>query len=208
MQGLIGRKLGMTRMFEKDTGRAIAVTVIQAANNVVHQVKTMEKDGYSAVQLGFEPVAEKRVTKPILGHCKKHGSAPTRIIKEFPLDSADEKVQPGSSVGVELFEKARIVDVIGVSKGRGHAGTIKRHHFMRGRKSHGGACVREHGSIGSNTFPAHVFKGLRMTGHMGNARVTAKNVELIGIDKEAGLVFVKGAVPGPTRGILFIRKRK
>jgi large subunit ribosomal protein L3 len=208
MQGLIGRKVGMTRMFEKETGKAVAVTVIQAANNVVHQVKTMEKDGYSAVQLGFEPVAEKRVTKPILGHCKKHGSAPTRIIKEFPLDSADEKVQPGSSVGVELFEKARIVDVIGVSKGRGHAGTIKRHHFMRGRKSHGGACVREHGSIGSNTFPAHVFKGLRMTGHMGNARVTAKNVSLVGIDKEAGLVFVKGAVPGPTRGILFIRKRK
>jgi large subunit ribosomal protein L3 len=108
---------------------------------------------------------------------------------------------------VELFEKVKVVDVIGVSKGRGHAGTIKRHHFMRGRKSHGGACVREHGSTGSNTFPAHVFKGVRMSGHMGNAQVTAKNCELVGIDKEAGLVFVKGAVPGPAKGIVFIRKR-
>lgn len=208
MQGLIGRKIGMTRMFEKDTGRAFAVTVIQAANNVVHQVKTMEKDGYNAVQLGFGPVAEKRVTKPLLGHCKKHGSAPTRITKEFPLDSADEKVQPGTIVGVELFEKVKIVDVIGVSKGRGFAGTIKRHHFMRGRESHGTGCTRERGSMGSNTFPAHVWKGLRMSGHLGAAQVTAKNVELAGVDKEAGLVFVKGAVPGPNRGILFIRKRK
>jgi large subunit ribosomal protein L3 len=208
MQGLIGRKVGMTRMFEKETGKAFAVTVIQAANNAVLQVKTKEKDGYCAVQLGFEPVAEKRVTKPILGHCKKHGSAPTRIIKEFPLDSADEKVQPGTSVGVESFEKVKIVDVIGISKGRGFAGTIKRHHFMRGRESHGSGCTRERGSMGSNTFPAHVWPGLRMSGHMGSAQVTAKNVELIGIDKEAGLVFVKGAVPGPTRGILFIRKRK
>jgi large subunit ribosomal protein L3 len=208
MQGLIGRKIGMTRMFEKETGKAFAVTVIQAANNVVHQVKTKEKDGYCAVQLGFEPVAEKRVTKPILGHCKKHGSAPTRIIKEFPLDSADEKVQPGTSVGVESLENVKIVDVIGISKGRGFAGTIKRHHFMRGRESHGSGCTRERGSMGSNTFPAHVWPGLRMSGHMGSAQVTAKNVELMGIDKEAGLVFVKGAVPGPTRGILFIRKRK
>jgi len=208
MQGLIGRKIGMTRMFEKETGRSFAVTVIQAGNNAVHQVKTREKDGYCAVQLGFDPVAEKRVTKPILGHCKKHGSAPTRIIKEFPLDSADEKVQPGTSVGVESLENVKIVDVIGISKGRGFAGTIKRHHFMRGRESHGSGCTRERGSMGSNTFPAHVFKGLRMSGHMGSAQVTAKNVELIGIDKEAGLVFVKGAVPGPTRGILFIRKRK
>jgi len=208
MQGLIGRKVGMTRMFEKDTGRAIAVTVIQAANNVVHQVKTMEKDGYSAVQLGYDPIAEKRATKPIVGHCKKHGTTPTRVIKEFALDTADEKVQPGSSVGVEMFEKVKIVDVIGISKGRGFAGTIKRHHFMRGRESHGSGCTRERGSMGSNTFPAHVWKGLRMSGHMGNERVTTKNVPLVGIDKEAGLVFVKGSVPGPARGIVIIRKRK
>jgi large subunit ribosomal protein L3 len=208
MQGLIGRKIGMTRMFEKDTGRAIAVTVIQAGNNVVHQVKTMEKDGYRAVQLGFDAISEKRATKPILGHCKKYGSAATRIIKEFALDTADEKVQPGSSVGVELFEKVTIVDVIGISKGRGFAGTIKRHHFMRGRKTHGSGCTRERGSMGSNTFPAHVWKGLRMSGHMGNERVTTKNVSLVGIDKEAGLVFVRGSVPGPARGIVIIRKRK
>jgi large subunit ribosomal protein L3 len=208
MQGLIGRKIGMTRMFEKDTGKAVAVTVIQAANNVVHQVKTMEKDGYRAVQIGFDVILEKRATKPVLGHCKKNGSAPTRIIKEFALDSVDEKVQPGSSVSVEMLEKVKLVDVIGISKGRGFAGTIKRHHFMRGRESHGSGCTRERGSMGSNTFPAHVWKGLRMSGHMGNERVTTKNVSLVGIDKEAGLVFVKGSVPGPARGIVIIRKRK
>jgi large subunit ribosomal protein L3 len=208
MQGLIGRKVGMTRMFEKETGKAVAVTVILAANNIVQQVKTPEKDGYSAVQLGFETIPEKKAKKPILGHCKKCGSAPVRIIKEFALDTADEKPQPGSNVSVEIFEKVKLVDVIGVSKGRGFAGTIKRHHFMRGRESHGSGCTRERGSMGSNTFPAHVWPGLRMSGHMGAERVTTKNSEVVGIDKEAGLVFVKGAVPGPTRGIVVVRKRK
>jgi large subunit ribosomal protein L3 len=208
MQGLIGKKVGMTRIFEKDTGRAVAVTVIQAGNNVVHQVKTMEKDGYSAVQLGFDPIREKRTTKPIIGHCKKHGTTPTRVIKEFALDTADEKVQQGSSVGVEMFEKVKLVDVIGISKGRGFAGTIKRHHFMRGRESHGSGCTRERGSMGSNTFPAHVWKGLRMSGHMGNRQTTGKNIPLVGIDKESGLVFVNGPVPGPDGGIVFITKRK
>lgn len=208
MQGLIGKKIGMTRMFEKDSGKALSVTVIKAADNVVHQVKTVENDGYAAVQLGFIAVPEKKANKPVLGHCKKCGSTPTRVIKEFALDAADEKIQPGSKVGVELFEKVKLVDIIGISKGRGHAGTIKRHHFMRGRESHGNTNVREHGSTGSNTFPGHVFKGLRMSGHMGNAKATIKNVSLLGIDKEAGLVFVNGSVPGPTGGIVFIRKCK
>jgi large subunit ribosomal protein L3 len=208
MQGLIGRKVGMTRMFEKETGKSVAVTVILAANNIVQQVKTPEHDGYSAVQIGFETVPEKRATKPIVGHCKKNGSAPVRIIKEFALDSADEKPQPGTTVSLDMFEKVKLVDVIGTSKGRGFAGTIKRHHFMRGRESHGSGCTRERGSMGSNTFPAHVWPGLRMSGHMGSEGVTTKNIELFGVDKEAGLVFVKGAVPGPTRGIVFIRKCK
>ena len=208
MQGLIGRKIGMTRMFEKETGRSFAVTVIQAGNNAVHQVKTREKDGYCAVQLGFDPVAEKRVTKPILGHCKKHGSAPTRIIKEFPLDSADEKVQPGTSVGVESLENVKIVDVIGISKGRGFAGTIKRHHFMRGRESHGSGCTRERGSMGSNTFPAHVFKGLRMSGHMGHVRCTAMCLRLLKVDTEKDIMLIRGSIPGPNGSVVVVRKSK
>jgi len=175
---------------------------------VVHQVKTVEKDGYSAVQLGFGAVSETKVNKPRLGHFKKHGSTPTTLIKEFKLDSKDEKVEPGSGVGVEILENVKRVDVIGVSKGRGFAGTIKRHHFMRGRKTHGSGCTRERGSMGSNTYPAHVWPGLRMSGHLGASQVTTKNLEVVGLDKEAGLVFLRGAVPGPTRGIIVIRKCK
>ncbi|MBN2037149.1 MAG: 50S ribosomal protein L3 [Chitinispirillaceae bacterium] len=208
MQGIIGRKVGMTRFFKDESGRAVAVTVIQAANNIVHQVKTMDKDGYSAVQLGFDPVPEKKCSKPLLGHFKKLNSTPTRIIKEFKLDSADESLAPGSPIGVEMFENVKRVDVIGISKGRGHAGTIKRYNFKSGRQSHGNTNVREHGSTGSNTYPAHVFKGLRMSGHMGNQQVTVRNMEVVGIDKEAGLVFVGGAVPGPNKGIVVIKKKK
>jgi large subunit ribosomal protein L3 len=208
MQGLIGRKVGMTRLFESESGKVVAVTVIQAANNVVHQVKTKEHDGYSAVQIGFDPVPEKRVTKPLIGHFKKHNSTPMRVIKEFKLDSVDENLTPGATVGVEIFEKVKLVDVIGISKGRGFAGTIKRHHFMRGRETHGSGCTRERGSMGSNTYPAHVWPGLRMSGHLGASQVTARNIGVVGIDKEAGLVFVNGAVPGPNKGIVFIRKKK
>lgn len=206
MQGLIGKKVGMTRIFNED-GKSISVTIIQTMKNVVHQVKTLEKDGYSAVQLGFGTVAESKVNKPRLGHFKKQGSVPTTIVKEFKLDAVDEKIEPGSSVGVEILENSKHVDVIGISKGRGFAGTIKRHHFMRGRKTHGSGCTRERGSMGSNTYPAHVWPGLRMSGHLGASQVTAKNLEVVGLDKDAGLVFLKGAVPGPTKGIVVIRKR-
>ena len=208
MQGIIGRKVGMTRLFEKESGHALAVTVIQAANNVVHQVKTKERDGYSAVQIGFDPIPEKKVTKPLLGHFKKLNTTPTRIIREFKTDGSDETITPGMTIGVEALENVKFVDLIGISKGRGHAGTIKRYHFMRGRKSHGNTNVRERGSMGSNTYPAHVWPGLRMDGHLGAARITVKNVPVVGIDKEAGLVFVNGSVPGPNKGIVIIRKKK
>jgi large subunit ribosomal protein L3 len=208
MQGIIGRKVGMTRLFENESGHALAVTVIQAANNIVHQVKTKEKDGYSAVQIGFGPLPEKKFNKPLLGHFKKLNSTPTSVIREFKLDSADEKLTPGMSVGVEALENVKVVDIIGISKGRGHAGTIKRHHFERGRETHGNTNVRERGSMGSNTYPAHVWPGLRMDGHLGASRVTTRNIAVVGIDKEAGLVFVNGAVPGPNRGIVVIRKKK
>lgn len=205
MQGLIGKKIGMTRIFN-DSGRAVAVTVIQAGDNIVHQVKTTEKDGYSAVQLGFGELAEKRVNKPQLGHFRKLGSAPTKTVKEFKLDSADEEVKPGQKVGVEVFEGVKFINVTGVSKGRGHAGTIKRYNFERGRESHGNTNVRERGSSGACSYPARVMPGLRMSGHMGAEQVTTRKLEVVGIDKEAGLVYVKGSVPGHRSGIVYLGK--
>jgi len=191
MQGLIGKKIGMTRMFNED-GKAVGVTVILAGNNVVHQVKTSQKDGYSAVQLGFDEVSEKRVTKPLSGHFKKNGGVFSRVVKEFKLDSAEESLKPGQRVGVEILENTKFVDVTGISKGRGHAGTIKKYNFRRGRESHG------------NT--ARIFPGLKMSGQYGNAQRTVRNLEVVGLDKEAGLVFVKGAVPGRASGYVYIKK--
>ncbi len=205
MQGLIGKKVGMTRIFN-DAGKSIGVTVILAANNVVHQIKSLEKDGYTAVQLGFDEKSEKRVSKPLLGHFKKHESVPTKIIREFKLDSADEVLKPGQKIGVEILENVKFVNVSGISKGRGHAGTIKRYNFQRGRESHGNTNVRERGSAGANTYPARVLPGLKMSGQMGNQKVTIRNLEIVALDKEAGLVFVKGSVPGPNKGYLFLTK--
>lgn len=207
MQGLIGKKIGMTRIFS-DSGKSVAVTVIQAGNNIVHQIKTNEKDGYSAVQLGFEDVAEKKVSKAILGHCKKNSSVPTYIVKEFELDSEEEQLKSGQRVGVEILENVKFVNVVGISKGRGHTGTIKRYNFQRGRESHGNTNVRERGSSGANTYPARVMPGLKMSGQSGNERVTVRNLEVVSLDKEAGLLFVKGAVPGRNKGYLYIKKTK
>ncbi|HUI93726.1 MAG TPA: 50S ribosomal protein L3 [Chitinivibrionales bacterium] len=206
MQGIIGKKIGMTQMFSKDTGKFIPITVIQAEGNVVHQVKTMENDGYSAVQLGYDVVSDKKVNKPLAGHFKKHNSTPTRVIKEFKLDSAEEKLTPGQKIGLEVLENVKFVNVVGTSKGRGFTGTIKRYNFHRGPAAHGSKSIRVRGSSGANTTPGHVLKGLRMEGHYGNAQVTTRNLEVMALDKEAGLVMLKGAVPGPNRGIVFISK--
>jgi large subunit ribosomal protein L3 len=205
MQGLIGKKIGMTRIFT-DNGKTVAVTVIQAGNNVVQQVKTTEKDGYSAVQLGFDEVAEKKVTKPLLGHFKKSGSTPTYLLKEFELDNDQEELKPGQKIGVEILENIKFVDVVGITKGRGFTGTIKKYNFQRGRETHGNTNVRERGSSGANTYPARVFPGLKMAGQWGNEQVTVRNLEIVGVDKDNGLVFVKGAVPGRNKGYLYIKK--
>lgn len=205
MQGLIGKKVGMTRIFN-ETGKAIGVTVVQASNNIVQQIKTLEKDGYSAVQLGFEEIPERKVNKPLAGHFKKHESVPTRIVKEFKLDSADEALKAGQKIGLEVFENVKFVNACGISKGRGHAGTIKRYNFQRGRESHGNTNVRERGSVGANTYPARVFPGLKMSGHMGNQSVTVRKLEVVALDKDAGLVFLKGAVPGPNKGYIYLTK--
>jgi large subunit ribosomal protein L3 len=206
MEGIIGRKVGMTRIFHDESGHSIPVTVVETGANVVHQVKTVERDGYAAVQLGFEPVAETKVSKAVAGHCKKHNSEPTRITREFHLSSPDEQVEPGQKVGPEFFDGVRFVDVTGISKGRGFAGTVKRHNFQRGRETHGNTNHRERGSLGAGTYPARVFPGVRMAGHMGAERVTVKGLEVVGVNKDAGLVYIRGSIPGARRGIVFLRK--
>ncbi len=206
MQGLIGKKIGMTRFFDSESGQAIPVTVIQAGPNVVHQLKTNQRDGYDAVQLGFGLCTESKVSKPLSGHFKKHGSEPTRIVKEFKLDKENGEVKEGEKVGVEVFEGVRFVDVTGTTKGRGYAGTIKKYHFGRGRETHGNKNHRERGSLGAGTYPGRVFPGLKMAGQMGACRVTTRGLEVVGIDKEAGLIYIKGAVPGAGSGTVFLRK--
>jgi large subunit ribosomal protein L3 len=206
MTGLIGRKIGMTRVFHEETGHAVPVTVIQTGTNVVQQIKTMERDGYQAVQLGFDIVAENKLTRARAGHCKKHGSETTRIVREVKLDDAGEEVKPGQKLGVETLENVKYVDVIGVSKGRGFSGTIKRHNFQSGRKTHGNTNHREPGSTGESTYPARVFPGKKQSGQYGNSLVTVKGLEVVGVDKDMGLVYLKGAIPGRRTGVVFIRK--
>lgn len=205
MQGLIGKKIGMTRIFE-ESGRVIPVTVVQTGNNVVHQIKTVENDGYGSIQVGFGEIAERKLTKPLLGHFKKQGSTPTRFIKEFKLDSDGETIEVGTVLGLEVLDGVEFVNVTGTSKGRGHTGTIKRYNFQRGRETHGNTNHRERGSIGQNSYPARVFPGLKMSGHSGNHKVTTKRLKLVSVDKELGLVFIQGAIPGPNKGIVFIKK--
>lgn len=207
MQFLIGRKVGMTKVFD-DAGKSIAVSVIHADGNIVHQVKNDETDGYCAVQMGYEEAEDKKFTKPELGHFKKLGTAPTRYIKEIRLKDESSGLATGQKLGVEIFEEIKFVDVTGVSKGRGHAGTIKKYNFQRGRKTHGNTCYRENGSSGANSYPARVFPGKRMSGQYGNTQVTVKNLEVVTVDKENGLVFLRGAIPGCNKGIVYIRKTK
>ncbi len=206
MQGIVGKKIGMTRIFNKESGQVIPVTVVQTGTNIVHQVKTVERDGYNAVQIGFDMVGENKICKPLAGHFKKHNSIPTRVVKEFGLDSDEEKVDPGQKVGVEMLEGVRYVDVVGTSKGRGFSGTIKRHNFQRGRETHGNTNHRERGSLGAGTYPARVFPGVRMAGQYGNEKVTVKGIEIVQLDKENGLVYLKGAIPGCRRGIVYMKK--
>ncbi len=208
MQGLIGRKVGMSRLFDTKTGESIPVTIIQTGTNVVHQIKTVENDGYSAVQLGFDACKETKLTKPELGHVKKHGGVATRIIKEFDIDESDKELAAGQRIGVEIFENTKEVDVVGTSKGRGFAGVIKRYNFRRGRETHGSKNHRTRGSVGSNTFPARVFPGLKMAGHHGNSQVTVKRLSVVSCDKENGVIIVRGAIPGPTNGVVFVKKFK
>ncbi len=201
IEGLLGYKLGMTRIFRED-GTVVPVTVIQAGPCWVVQVRTPERDGYSAVQLGFD--TKKRVNKPMRGHLKGLGNL--RHLREFKILDGADQVTVGQKVDVTIFKPGDLVDVTGTSKGRGFAGVVKRHGFAGGPKTHGQSDRwRAPGSIGANTDPGRVIKGLRMAGHMGHERVTVQNLEVVRVDPERNLLFVKGAVPGPPKGLLMIR---
>ena len=206
MQGLIGKKIGMTQIFSKETGKVVPITIIQVGNNVVCQVKTLENDGYSAVQIGFGEGKEKNTTKPVAGHFKKHNASLARVLKEFKPDSADEQFTSGQTISLDVFDAIKFVDVTGISKGRGFAGGIKRHNFKRGRETHGCKAHRQRGSLGANTTPGRVVPGLRMEGHYGASQITVRKLQLVAVDKDAGLVMVRGAVPGPNKGIVYIKK--
>src|SRR2546421_2650444 len=203
MAALLGRKLGMTQVFGED-GRVERVTVVQAGPCHVTGIRTAERDGYEAVQLGFGEVKEKRITKAERGHLKKADAPPVRRLAEF-RDEAGE-LQVGETVTVEVFEKGQTVKVSGVSKGKGFQGTVKRHNFSRGPVSHGSHNVRAPGSIGASADPARVFKGIRGPGQMGNKRVTQRGLEIVDVRPDDHLILVRGSVPGPKGSVVEIRE--
>ena len=210
INGIIGRKLGMTQIFAED-GTVTPVTVIKAGPCVVVQTKSENgKDGYNAVQLGFvedKPVRQKNVTKPMRGHFEKTGGGvpPTRILREIRLNDEPE-ANVGDQVKAEIFEDGDMVDVVGKSKGRGFAGTIKRHNFQRGPMTHGSMNVRRPGSIGQSASPSRVLKGTRSSGHMGDERVTAKGLTIAQVDAENNLIMVRGSVPGANGNFVIVKK--
>lgn len=200
--GLLGRKIGMTRVFD-DNGRAVAVTVIQAGPCVVVQRRTTEKDGYEAIQIGFEELPLRKSNMPMTGHFKAHGTNPTRYLREFRVSPGDD-YREGQQLTVGMFQPGQAVDVVGWSKGRGFAGGVKRHGFRGGPASHGSKVHRAPMSAGA-TDAARVFPGKRSPGHMGNERVTVKGLTVVGIDPEKHLILISGAVPGPRGGLVLIR---
>lgn len=205
VSGIIGRKVGMTQVFE-DTGKAIPVTVIEAGPCPIVQVKTQERDGYQAVQLGFGKRKESKFNSPERGHFAKADVPPTQVLREFRVDSLDD-VSVGDTVDASLFSEGEFVDVTGTSKGRGFTGVVKRWGFKGGRKSHGGEQdLRRPGSIGASATPSRVFKGKKMPGRYGAKRHTVQNLQVIQADAERNLLVVKGAIPGPPNGFLLIRK--
>jgi large subunit ribosomal protein L3 len=210
INGIIGRKVGMTQLFAED-GTVTPVTVIKAGPCVVVQKKSSTgRDGYDAVQVGLvdeRPIRLKNVTKPMRGHFEKTGGGipPTRVLKEFRLDGNSE-MNVGDKILVDLFADGEMVDVVGQSKGRGFAGTIKRHHFNRGPESHGSMNVRAPGSIGASAYPSRVIKGNRSSGHMGDVRVTIKGLTVARVDPENNLLMIRGAVPGANGSVVVIKK--
>lgn len=202
-KAILAKKIGMIQMFRED-GTMIPVTVLQAGPCPVTQVKTVENDGYSAVQVGFSPIREKLVTKPMMGHFKKAGVAPCRYVREFKLENA-ENYEVGSEIKVDTFEVGDKVDVTGTSKGKGFQGVIKRWNQARGRMTHGSCYHRRVGSMGACSYPGEVFKHKNLPGHMGLERITTQNLEVVRVDAERNLLLVKGAVPGHKNGLVSVK---
>jgi large subunit ribosomal protein L3 len=206
--GILGKKIGMTQVFRPD-GQAVPVTVLKAGPCVVVQRKTPPTDGYDAVQLGLmEYVKSSRIRKPLAGHFKKAGVDGVRYLNELRLRPGDDDLKAGDRILVGEFKPADKVDVIGVSKGRGFTGLVKRHHFRGGDATHGSMFHRAPGSIGASSFPSRVFPGTRMAGHTGVQRVTVRNLEVVEVDAEENVLLVKGAVPGPNGGYVIVRRSK
>jgi large subunit ribosomal protein L3 len=213
--GLLGKKVGMTQLFDSK-GEVRPATVLQAGPCVVTQHKTATRDGYESAQIGLvEFVKEKRLTKPMRGHFGKNNLPPMKFLREVPIEvdevPAENAPTNGLKVGqrvlVDIFEGDRFVDIVGISKGRGFAGVVRRHHFAGGPKSHG-SMFQITGSIGSSAFPSRVFKGMRMSGHMGDERVTVRNLRILGVDKDENLLVVEGSVPGANGGYVVITRAK
>jgi large subunit ribosomal protein L3 len=206
--GILGKKIGMTQVFQSD-GQAVPVTLLKAGPCMVVQRKIPTTDGYDAVQIGLmEFVKPRRLNKPLTGHLKKAGAEGSKFLREFPLQEGDGDFKPGDKVLVDQFKPKDKVDVIGVSKGRGFAGLVKRHHFRGGAETHGSMFHRAPGSIGASSFPSRVLPGMRMAGHMGHSQVTVRNLEVIQVDAEDNVLVVKGAVPGPNGGYVVVRRSK
>ncbi len=206
--GILGRKIGMTQVFRPD-GQVVPVTLLKAGPCTVVQRKTPATDGYDAVQLGLlEFIKPKRINKPQTGHLKKAGAEGAKMLREFRLSAGSKDYKAGDQVLVSDFKPTDMVDVIGVSKGRGFAGVVKRHHFRGGEGSHGSMFHRAPGSIGASSFPSRVVPGMRMGGHMGDERVTVRNLEVIDVDTEDNVLVVKGAVPGPNGGFVVVQRAK
>jgi large subunit ribosomal protein L3 len=205
MMGLIGKKIGMTQLFD-EKGDIVPVTVIEAGPCTVTEIRTSERDGYTALQLGFGTNKEKRFTKPYLGQFSKRNLPPSRHLREFRIPDVSAYTL-GQTLNASVFEKGERVDVEGNTKGRGFAGIIKRHGFKGGHASHGPTMGREPGSIGSSAYPSRVIKGKRLPGRMGGKPLTSKNLMVAGVDVEQNVLLVRGAIPGPTNGLVFILKR-
>lgn len=203
-KAIIGKKVGMTQIFD-EAGKVIPVTVIEAGPCTVVQKKTEEKDGYNAVQLGFDEVPERKLSKPELGHVKKAGDAICRVLKEFKLDNTAE-LNVGDKITASTFAEGDRVDVTGISKGHGYQGVIKRWGAQRTPMTHGGGPVHRHaGSMGSSTDPSRIFKGKIGAGQMGNEQVTVMNLDVVKVDEELGIIAVRGAIPGPKGGVVILR---
>jgi len=205
--GILGTKLGMTQIFDKETGLAIPVTVVQAGPCTVTQIKTKDTDGYTSIQIGYQEVKEKALSKPELGHLKKSGSSPVRHLKEYRIDDTST-LQLGQALGADVFQAGDLVDVAGTTMGRGFSGYQKRHNFKRGLMSHGSKSHRIPGSIGPGTTPGRVYPGKKMAGRYGGEQQTIKCLTVVRVDSENNVLLIKGALPGKPGGLLSITPRK